>query len=162
MSGLIPDPIKSYKPRVNDKPQQESYVEDTAISPTTLAVLGSMSKEELVVLVGRMARQCGLVANMSKEETVQAMLDVLAHTALRDISPGINMRADIQSRIAAIDKWLDRERGKPAQYIEEKKTIDMNVRARREIQALDKDGLREIRNILNNSVIDADYEDITQ
>lgn len=82
-----------------------------------LRALDGMSREDLIALVQRMARQCGMVAAMSEEQTAQAMFDTLAHTALRPIAEGGNMRADITARMTAIDKWLDRTRGKPAQYI---------------------------------------------
>lgn len=89
-----------------------------ADSIPNLTRLDEMSREELIALVERMARQCGMVASMTKEETAQAMRDVLAETALRPIVAGLNMKADIMSRMAAIDKWLDRAEGKAKQSIE--------------------------------------------
>ncbi len=88
-----------------------------ALGVEDMAKLDSMSREELIVLVERMARQCGAVACKTEAETAQAMLDTLAHTALMPIVSGLTMKADIQSRLSAIDKWLDRTKGKPAQYI---------------------------------------------
>lgn len=82
--------------------------------PFDLSAIDSMDAEQLRVLCRRMACQCGLVANMSEEETAQAMLDVLAETALKPVS-GANMKADIQARMVAIEKWLDRKQGKPIQ-----------------------------------------------
>lgn len=91
--------------------------------------LDTLSREELIALVERMARQCGMVAAMSDAETAQAMLDELAHTALKPIVAGVNMKADIQSRMNAIDKWLDRKQGKPQQSVTvtEKKQIQLII-----------------------------------
>src|SRR5580658_6537771 len=64
--------------------------------------LETMSKEQLIATVRRFACQCGVVALMTREEKAQAMRDVLAETALRPIVAGLNMKADIQSRLLAI------------------------------------------------------------
>ena len=80
--------------------------------------LDTMTIDQLKTLVRRLVCQCGLAATMSKEETAQAMRDVLAETALRSIVPGLNMKADIKARMEAIDKWLDRNEGKPHQAVE--------------------------------------------
>lgn len=100
------------KERISEIPGGSSV---EAAESVNLTRLDSMSREELIALCKRFARQCGMVAAMTKEETAQAMLDTLAHTALKPIVSGVNMKADIQSRMTAIDKWLDRERGKPMQ-----------------------------------------------
>ena len=113
----------NYEMKRKEKPLQPSVEAVDAISEETLASLRTLSSAELIALVERMARQCGLVAMMTQEQTAQAMLDCLAETALRPIAKGMNMKADIQSRIAAIDKWLDRTRGKPAQ------SVDMTLKA---------------------------------
>ena len=117
---LIPNPVKGYKPK---QPVIGVVLDSNAIDPATLATLHTLDKEALIALVERMARQCGLVATMTQEETAQAMLDALAETALKPIVYGVNIKADIQSRISAIDKWLDRVRGRPAQ------SVDMTVKA---------------------------------
>jgi hypothetical protein len=90
-----------------------------------LEKLSVMSKEQLVILVERMACQCGLVAIMTDEQTAQAMLDTLAQTALKPIIMGIGLKADIQSRMNAIDKWMDRKKGRPAQSMEVSRKIDI-------------------------------------
>jgi len=77
-----------------------------------LTRLDAMTREQLIALVERMARQCGMVAAMSKEETAQAMRDVLADIALKPLLNGD--KAEIRARMDAIDKWLDRTEGKPA------------------------------------------------
>lgn len=101
------------KERISNIPYDEP---ETAVTDVVdISGVETLDKPALLLLVARMARQCGLVAGMTKEETAQAMLDTLANTALRPIVAGLNMKADIQARMAAIDKWLDRERGKPAQ-----------------------------------------------
>ncbi len=97
------------------------------LSAEQLAKLDDMSRGELIALIERMARQCGMVAGMTDEQTAQAMLDTLAHTALMPIVPGLSMKADIQSRLSAIDKWLDRTKGKPVQAINQTSTIAMLV-----------------------------------
>lgn len=91
-----------------------------ALTEAQLSALDAMTKEELIALVQRMARQCGMVAAMSEDETAQAMLDTLAHTALKPIIQGVNMRADIQNRLSSIDKWLDRTKGKAIQRIDQR------------------------------------------
>lgn len=90
----------------------------STLSASDLSRLDSMSREELLALVQRMARQCGLAACRTKEEIAEAMLDVLAETALKPLVMGSSMKADIQSRMQAIDRWLDRDRGKPAQTVQ--------------------------------------------
>lgn len=104
-----------------------SQIPDTVQQPDKssidLATIDTMGIDELRTLCKRMASQCGLVARMTREETAQAMRDTLAETALKPIVMGLNMKADIQSRMAAIDKWLDRTEGKPAQT----QIIDMSV-----------------------------------
>lgn len=85
-----------------------------------LGLIDAMEIDELRTLCKRMALQCGLIARMTREETAQAMLDTLAETALKPIVMGLNMKADIQSRLTAIDKWLDRTEGKATQRIEQK------------------------------------------
>lgn len=94
---------------------QQARSLQTTLTALELEKLGDMTADDLIALVERMARQCGMVAAMSKEETAQAMLDVLAHTALRPVLATSNIKADIQSRMTAIDKWLDRTTGKVAQ-----------------------------------------------
>lgn len=96
---------------------------NTPPSAIDLTSLDHMSREDLIALVARYMRQCGDAPCMSKEETAQAMRDVLAETALRPVVAGLNMKADIQSRMTAIDKWLDRSEGKAAQV----QTVTMNV-----------------------------------
>lgn len=89
-------------------------------SPLDLAAIDAMPMDELRSLCKRMACQCGLIACMTREQTAQAMLDTLAETALKPIVMGLNMKADIQSRLNAIDKWLDRTEGKATQRIEQR------------------------------------------
>lgn len=121
------------------------------MSDEQLQRLEDMSRIELMGLIERMARQCGMVAAMSEAETAQAMLDTLAHTALMPISPSINMKADIQCRLSAIDKWLDRKQGKPVQAINQTSTIAMLVQ---NLQP-DVELLKRIKNdLINGMVID--------
>ncbi len=91
--------------------------------------ISGMPHADLVGLVQRMFAQCGMVVAMTEEQTAQAMLDTLAHTALKPIVAGINMRADIQSRMSAIDKWLDRTRGKAVQTLQVDQRITHNTQA---------------------------------
>ena len=127
---LLPDPSVVKTSLAGDSTQQS---DNSLPTPVELSRLDSMSREELIDLVKRMACQCGLSAAMTDEETAQAMLDTLAETALKPIVMGINVKADIQSRMNAIDKWLDRKKGKPVQ------SLDMNVKdTRLETMAIDK------------------------
>ncbi len=110
--------IAFMKERISNIPVVNEILPLQADTPPDLSQLDDMTAEELRALVERMARQCGLVAMMTKEETAQAMRDVLAETALRPLIPGINLKADIQNRMNAIDKWLDRAEGRAKQQIE--------------------------------------------
>lgn len=105
------DPARTYKPK------QPVVAVKTAVPDLDLAAIDAMPEDEIRTLCKRMARQCGLIARMTQEETAQAMLDTLAQTALKPIVMGLNMKADIQSRMTAIDKWLDRTKGRPAQSV---------------------------------------------
>ena len=112
----------NYEMKRKEKPLAPRTEVLDPIDEQTLTSLEVMPIDDLKTLVRRLLCQCGAAATMTQEETAQAMLDCLAETALRPVA-GANMKADIQSRIAAIDKWLDRTRGKPAQ------SVDMNLRA---------------------------------
>lgn len=122
MQDYTPDPFKNYKPRQNPpqvtKGKKPDLLPSSPITERELANLAGMSHDHLISLVMRMSAQCGLVASLTDDETAQAMLDTLANTALRPIAPGISLKADIQARMIAIDKWLDRKQGKAKQSIE--------------------------------------------
>lgn len=95
------------------KQSREQSPANAPLSDEELFGLDSMSREELIALVRRFACQCGLVATMSDDETAQAMLDILAETALKPVLHGTSMKADIASRLTAVERWLDRKKGKP-------------------------------------------------
>lgn len=97
-----------------------SIATETTLTASELEKLEGMSREGLIALVRRFAGQCGIAAMMTEDETAQAMLDSLAEIALRPIVAGVNLRADISARMSAIDKWLDRTRGKTVQRVEQK------------------------------------------
>lgn len=84
---------------------KEASDSDT-IDAATLASLEGMSKEGLVSLVMRMARQCGMVASMSEDEIRQAFLDRMAH---------IGLTGKALEALAAMEKRMDRVEGKPMQ-----------------------------------------------
>ena len=88
------------------------------LSAEELSGYDSYTIDQLKTLVRRIACHYGLVEGMTKEETAQAMRDVLAEIALKPVVPGLNIRADIQNRMNAIDKWLDRAEGRAKQQIE--------------------------------------------
>lgn len=92
---------------------QQPALAETRLTDSDLEKLGEMSREQLITLCRRFACQCGLVATMTDEETAQAMLDILAETALKPVLYGTNMKADITSRLTAVERWLDRKKGKP-------------------------------------------------
>jgi len=98
---------------VNEDDKQAAPADSSPISAADLARIEGMSREELVALCWRFACQCGLVATMTDEETAQAMLDILAETALKPVLYGTSMKADITSRLTAVERWLDRKKGKP-------------------------------------------------
>lgn len=112
--------------KAREKAEQDAITQQTTLTDDEAAKLEGMSRDELLVLCRRFACQCGLVAMMTKEEIAQAMRDVLAETALRPIVAGVNMKADIMSRLAAIDKWMDRTEGKAAQSVKIEQT-NVNV-----------------------------------
>lgn len=116
-----------------------------ALTAEDIAKLEGMSRDELKALCRRFACQCGLSTMMTKEETAQAMRDVLAETALRPIVLGLNMKADIQSRMTAIDKWLDRTEGKAPISINQNTNITSNI------SMISKDEINDIiKNWLDN------------
>ena len=125
--------------------ERQQTAEVAPLDAATLARLEEMDAGELRGLVRRMACQCGLAALMSEEETAQAMLDVLAQTALKPIVQGLNMRADIQSRLTAVEKWLDRKHGKPVQrQLVAAQVDDMRGKFMASVEKLDATGLREL------------------
>lgn len=95
----------------------------------TMEAIAAMPRAELVSLVQRMSAQCGYIPTLTQEQTAQAMLDTLAALALRPIVAGTDMRADINSRMTAIDKWLDRTRGKAVQTLQVDQRITHNTLA---------------------------------
>ncbi len=123
------DPYKDYPPELHpanyvmkgNPPKQDAIKTNASeLTEAQLSRLEDMGRDELIALVRRMACQCGMVAAMTEDETAQAMMDTLAHTALKPIIQGLNMRADIQSRLNSIDKWLDRTKGKAIQRIDQR------------------------------------------
>jgi hypothetical protein len=71
------------------------------------------------------------IALMDKPIVAEAMRLELARIALSPLVAGMNIKADIQSKLAAIDKWLDRTEGKPTQtqVIETKNQMTINYTA---------------------------------
>lgn len=110
---VIPSPLKNFTPRANPPRNVPPESHDIALTASELSKLEGMTHSELVALVRRLTCQCGLAATMTDEETAQAMLDTLADTALKPVIHGTSMKADITARMTAIEKWMDRKRGKP-------------------------------------------------
>ena len=71
-----------------------------------IAKLEGMTREDLIALVERMARQCGMVASMTEDEIRQAFLDRMAH---------IGLTGKAQEALAAMEKRMDRVEGKAIQ-----------------------------------------------
>ncbi len=94
----------------------------TALTYEEVHTLASLPQTALESALMRSYAASGLVmlATMSKAAQAQAMMDTLAQTALMPIVAGLNMKADIDSRLKAIDRWLDREQGKAVQRVEQK------------------------------------------
>lgn len=154
-----------------DNRREEDLTDHAAPSASDLARVEAMTRDELFALVERLYCQCGLVATMTEEQTAQAMLDTLAHTALKPIVAGANMRADIQNRMAAIDKWLDRTRGKAVQTIHQT-NLNANVKvpdmttAQLDAMLLKLSGAGQLPGdvkLLANGMIEVsgEYEDVT-
>ena len=89
--------------------------------------LSALSREQLIALCRRFACQCGIAAMMTEAETAQAMMDVLAETALRPIVPSMSIKADIQARMNAISSWLDRVKGKPMQNAKIEANVNLGL-----------------------------------
>ena len=83
-----------------------------SIDEKTLSTLHDMSKDALIELIKRVSGAMWGVGLMTKQETGEAMLLRLAIDALST--------DDARVALANIREWLDRERGKPAQYIEQR------------------------------------------
>lgn len=101
---------------VEKVPQKEqSSNESLDILPEEFDKIQSLDRESLIALCLRMARHCGLIACMTKAQTVQAMLDRLAEIAL-------SRRKTTQERdiMAAMREYLDRVEGRATQRIEQK------------------------------------------
>ena len=109
-----------YEMRKNPPKEEAAQSHSNASYDIDKEFLEGMSHEDLKALTWRLLCQCGLAATMTEEQTAQAMLDTLAETALKPVKIGVNMRADIQSRLNAIDKWLDRTQGKAVQRIDQR------------------------------------------
>ena len=98
------------------------------ITEEEIKQIETLSHAELVEIVLRYARQCGLAPCQTPKQTAQAMRDELAAIALRPLVAGLNLRADIDNKIKAIEKWLDREEGKAIQRIDQKiQNVDRNA-----------------------------------
>lgn len=104
--------LESLLVKANRQAQAKTAI-TAPVSTNDLDRLDNMSREELATLCRRFACQCGLVTTMTDEETAQAMLDILAETALKPVLYGTSMKADITSRLTAVERWLDRKKGKP-------------------------------------------------
>lgn len=98
-------------------PNPANYVMKGAekIAPKEYPKLDTMTRDELLAL----CKRCGMVeqALMTKEEVAEAMKVRLAHIALT---------GDVKDALAAIERWLDREHGKPVQSVQ---TKNLNVSA---------------------------------
>lgn len=126
MGDFIPNPA-NYTMKAN--PPKPVPIAAPEIGFIDVERLDGLPHHALLALCRRMALQCGLVAVMTQEETAQAMLDKLAHIALKPIVPGLQMAAQARDCMAAINAWLDREQGKPTQRVETKTlvaTFDVN------------------------------------
>ena len=78
------------------------------IEPHELDNVQKLSHAELVALVQRMARQCGLVALMTPEQSTQAIIDRCTEKALN---------RDVKEFLPYAKESLDRMKGKAAQSI---------------------------------------------
>ncbi len=126
----------------------------TSAEVLRLAGLGAEEREQALQ---RSYCAAGLIRLqlMSKEDRAQAMLDALAETALMPIVMGLNIRADIDNRMKAIDKWLDRERGKPSQAIMQ--TVNVNVKrqeAQEHLRQVDPARIKEALALLEMPVVE--------
>lgn len=114
--------IQSDKKSDSGTEDKKDDITDHAAALAWLSTLPEAAKP----LARRLLCQCGAVAFMSKEEKAEAMRDELARIALMPVIPSLNLKADIDSKMKAIDKWLDREEGKPVQAVDTR-SVNVNV-----------------------------------
>lgn len=105
-SNCPPDYYRRTNGMLHQIPSIEPVEPSDTITAETLSILHEMDKDALVSLVMRMARQCGLVANMSEEEIRQAFLDRMAH---------IGLTGKTAEALNAMERRMDRSEGKPMQ-----------------------------------------------
>jgi LDH2 family malate/lactate/ureidoglycolate dehydrogenase len=104
------------KERISEIPFRTPPTEQpTPLKPIDLSALPTLARDELEALCARLLCASGGVEMMTEEQTAQAMLDVLAATALRPIISGGAVKADIQARMVAVEKWLNRIQGTAVQ-----------------------------------------------
>lgn len=159
--NYIPDPISTYTPRKPVMRQTQNVAtSNSAPSSAEMEKLEGMSREELLALCKRFAGVCGLSIAMTKEETAQAMLDSLAEVALKPLHANGNLRADINARMNAIDRWLDRVDGKAIQRIEQKVEHSSG-----KVSELTNEQLMLIlsrASVASTGVVDAEYSVVTE
>ncbi len=113
-SNCPPDYYRRSNGMLHQKPMDNVPTDtQSPLSAEELSGYESYTIDQLKTLVRRLICQCGYAATITDEETAQAMLDVLAETALKPVLHGTSMKADITSRLTAVERWLDRKKGKP-------------------------------------------------
>lgn len=115
MSDFTLDPA-NYEMKRNPAQAKAPQPALEAITAAELEHLQGMSREELIALIKRLARQCGLVAAMTPKETAQAIIDRLAEIVLQ--RPRNGEERALRDIISACNSWLDRVEGRPKQTIE--------------------------------------------
>lgn len=104
-----PDPFKNFTPRPNAQTAIVTAPSDpqSPIDPATLAALEGMTKAELVGLIRRCCPEKARVLMMTEDQQGQAMVDMLAITALTG--------TDRREARECGKEWMDRIKGKPVQ-----------------------------------------------
>ena len=118
--------------------------ESLGIDEKTLTTLHIMRKDALISLIQRVSGAMWGIGLQTEEQTAEAMLLKLAINGLTS--------QDNKDSLANINAWLDRKRGKPAQYIEQKSLVAiMEIKERREIAKNEAETLLNIIAKIDNN-----------
>jgi len=93
----------------------------TALTPSDLSHLESMTQPELVALIRRVSGAMWGIGMMTPDDIASAMKLKLAHAGLTE--------KEMHKALPAMDRWFDREIGKPKQTISADVTQTFSLKA---------------------------------